>query len=78
MMEMRIFKTLSDLPNNEQLHSHCMLCNLTGDALDTNILMKQFGKNAPLQLIKRYCVCKNCSKKDEIILCLKSKALNYG
>ena len=65
---MSSISTLSDLDSLEKLYPYCMRCEYTGEALVTNELKELFGENAPLELVKRCIVCKNCGKKDEIIL----------
>ena len=75
MIIKRIYKTLNDLASNEQIHPHCMACNLTGGAFDTYKLKRQLGNNASFKEIKACCICRKCKKKDEMILCVKSKKI---
>ena len=64
--------TINDLKPSEQLRPHCVRCDKIGDALDMDKIKKRFGEGAPIELVSKYIVCKECGKKDEVVLRLTS------
>ncbi len=60
--------TFDDLRPHEKIQPYCMRCDKTDEELDTDKISEQFGEGVPIELVKKYIVCKQCGKKDKVVL----------